>query len=241
MGSGKNVRAATAAALALAGTSSAQAAEIISVSLGDLLANGQSASKTFNISSFLTSASGAQLAVAGATLKLEGYSPHGVTGYAYAGYGHTYAYTYYYSYSCGSWWSRRTCYGSGTYYTFVPAYTAVDAVSDGLTVAVGSATATGWSPRDSSYAGNYYGSMVASLNLGAAELLELNTNGLLNYTAGASTNTSITVDRATLTFHLVRLDGAVPEPTTWAMLILGLGAAGGAMRRRIRAQRIALA
>jgi len=27
-------------------------------------------------------------------------------------------------------------------------------------------------------------------------------------------------------------DGAVPEPTTWAMMILGFGLAGGAMRRR---------
>ena len=34
--------------------------------------------------------------------------------------------------------------------------------------------------------------------------------------------------------------GAVPEPSTWAMLILGMGMVGGAMRRRTRA-RLALA
>lgn len=30
--------------------------------------------------------------------------------------------------------------------------------------------------------------------------------------------------------------GAVPEPATWAMMILGMGAVGGSMRRRTRAQ-----
>jgi hypothetical protein len=35
--------------------------------------------------------------------------------------------------------------------------------------------------------------------------------------------------------------GAVPEPTTWAMLILGMGAVGGAMRRRKQAVRVAFA
>lgn len=37
------------------------------------------------------------------------------------------------------------------------------------------------------------------------------------------------------------ISGAVPEPTTWAMMILGMGLAGAAMRRRKAAVRIAYA
>lgn len=39
-------------------------------------------------------------------------------------------------------------------------------------------------------------------------------------------------DNAGLFLDAVSVTGAVPEPATWAMLILGLGAVGGAMRRR---------
>jgi hypothetical protein len=28
--------------------------------------------------------------------------------------------------------------------------------------------------------------------------------------------------------------GAVPEPATWAMMLVGFGVVGGAMRRRVR-------
>lgn len=39
------------------------------------------------------------------------------------------------------------------------------------------------------------------------------------------------------TFSLIRPAGAIPEPTTWAMMILGIGAIGAAMRTR-RRQRV---
>jgi hypothetical protein len=38
----------------------------------------------------------------------------------------------------------------------------------------------------------------------------------------------------------VMVNGAVPEPSTWALMILGFGAAGGAMRRERKARRSAL-
>jgi PEP-CTERM motif-containing protein len=41
-------------------------------------------------------------------------------------------------------------------------------------------------------------------------------------------------------FHLTGLTSGVPEPSTWAMMILGFGAAGVALRRR-RAVKLALA
>jgi len=32
----------------------------------------------------------------------------------------------------------------------------------------------------------------------------------------------------------------VPEPATWAMMIMGFGAIGGIMRRRVRERRLAM-
>jgi hypothetical protein len=42
-----------------------------------------------------------------------------------------------------------------------------------------------------------------------------------------------TVDTASFSYQLRDL-AAVPEPATWAMMILGFGVVGGAMRRRVR-------
>jgi hypothetical protein len=36
------------------------------------------------------------------------------------------------------------------------------------------------------------------------------------------------------TFTITRRDAAVPEPATWALMILGFGMAGGAVRSRRR-------
>jgi hypothetical protein len=43
---------------------------------------------------------------------------------------------------------------------------------------------------------------------------------------------STTADPASFSFNSVAATGAVPEPATWAMMILGMGAVGFAMRRR---------
>lgn len=44
-----------------------------------------------------------------------------------------------------------------------------------------------------------------------------------------------------LALNDVPIGGAIPEPSTWAMLILGFGAAGAAMRRRQRTARVRFA
>ncbi len=52
------------------------------------------------------------------------------------------------------------------------------------------------------------------------------------------TNTSggIEADHVQYGFRLATVPGAVPEPATWAMMILGFGAVGGILRRRTQAK-----
>ncbi|WP_375291667.1 PEPxxWA-CTERM sorting domain-containing protein [Qipengyuania sp.] len=49
----------------------------------------------------------------------------------------------------------------------------------------------------------------------------------------------VAVKNATLTFSLA--GGGVPEPTTWALLIVGMGAAGVALRRQQAVRRLEIA
>lgn len=65
------------------------------------------------------------------------------------------------------------------------------------------------------------------------DYLYINTNGRNNYEQGRSNYdfSSISVAYGNSTFTL-DASPAVPEPTTWAMMILGMGTVGFAMRRR---------
>ena len=40
------------------------------------------------------------------------------------------------------------------------------------------------------------------------------------------------------TYNTVRVDGAVPEPATWAMMIIGFGMIGGTMRSAKRRRKL---
>jgi len=55
--------------------------------------------------------------------------------------------------------------------------------------------------------------------------------GNLNSNDGLTSITSSNVD---LSWSIANLGGAVPEPSTWAMMILGFGFVGSSMRLRIR-------
>lgn len=55
-----------------------------------------------------------------------------------------------------------------------------------------------------------------------------------------SSNDGLAIDDVTLSATLAPA-GAVPEPASWAMMILGVGAAGGALRRRSAATKLRLA
>jgi len=59
------------------------------------------------------------------------------------------------------------------------------------------------------------------------------TNGLFTVTGTAGEKfTSITLQSGTNSFEIDNLAVAVPEPATWAMMILGFGAAGAMLRQR---------
>jgi len=77
-----------------------------------------------------------------------------------------------------------------------------------------------------------YGSLVGRFGDGTFQLLGANFSGPA---AGSGELTLFYWDTTTsdnfgeITFNV---DGAVPEPATWAMLLFGFGLVGGAMRRR---------
>lgn len=245
------IPAAAVAALAVVGSSTAANANptstVVSVPLSELLLNGQSYNGSFDISSLLSN-NGNNFEVTSATLQLNGYSDFGQTGTVLTGY-YTYAYTAYgvgyYSYSCG--WGS-TCY---TYYTYpytayatAPSYAPVDGVLDSLTLTSGTDSSTGYDVAGG-YPQSYYGSLVAQLTLGSGSLSSANSTGTINFTGTASTNSDVNLTHANLSLtleELVRQTSAVPEPTTWAMMLVGFGAMGAALRRqRRRASRVVLA
>lgn len=57
-------------------------------------------------------------------------------------------------------------------------------------------------------------------------------SGPLTFLFDGSGNASPSVDNIQLTTRLIQAAGGVPEPATWALMIMGFGAVGGAMRRR---------
>ncbi len=76
---------------------------------------------------------------------------------------------------------------------------------------------TGWALRS-----------LAVNNVARLDLVTNNTNGLNNYFGIDNVN-----------FTLNAAPGAVPEPATWALMILGFGAVGATMRRRARSVALA--
>lgn len=214
---------AAAVAIALTAGGSAQAAEVINMTLSDVLANGQSVESAFDISSFLTGANGGRYKVASASLTVQGNSPYGFTNSVITGYG-----------------GGRSCGWFSCYYYSYPIYSGTDGFRDTLLVSLGEINSSAVT-QATSYYGNYYGNLVANLVLGAPELASLNSSGRLLFSSSATTNTSINLSGASLTFELASIS-AVPEPATWGLMMLGFGAVGATMRSpRNRRKRVALA
>jgi hypothetical protein len=239
------VPAAAVAALAIiGGSTAANATTVINLSLSDLLTNGQSYNGSFDISSLLSK----DLEVTSATLELDGYSDFGATGQVFTG---SYAYAYtaygvgYYSYSCG--WGS-TCYAAYyySYPVYAPVYVTVDQVPDTLTLTSGADSAGGTDVGIGSPT-SYYGTLLALLNLGSDSLNNANSTGIINFTGTASTNNDVLLTGATLSLNLEQVQSdvpseGVPEPATWAMMLVGFGAIGAALRvQRRRASRVVVA
>lgn len=67
-------------------------------------------------------------------------------------------------------------------------------------------------------------------------------NGLFTFSGDGGTISSFTLTSSANSFEIDNVAvGGVPEPTTWAMMILGVGAVGGTLRRRRAVARPAIA
>lgn len=113
--------------------------------------------------------------------------------------------------------SRDTWYTSATTDLF---YITGGSVNAGMTIADWASTLTG--------------ATVSGISVGAGS-----TAGV-GYHAFAD-NVSLTRNGVTTTYNFEIAGGAVPEPATWAMLILGMGLVGGTMRSRRRNVTVAFA
>lgn len=89
-----------------------------------------------------------------------------------------------------------------------------------------------YQPRERLITNAWYGPISATANLTANDLAGLNGNGVLDFAVTAMTG-RFTVTDLEFQFDLRKIVPiAVPEPTTWALLILGFGGVGAQLRRR---------
>jgi hypothetical protein len=263
--------AAAATSLALAANSgAASAAEVISIPLNELLANGGSYNGLLNLSAFLAPSGGPAKVVTAATLSAFGYSDaqaafsHSQTQNTLLSSNNRSVLLGYYSYSCG-WFS--TCYspyyGTATDRTYRSDQTSYyqDQLADVLALTAGDQLATdiadqqtsvtpfvytGSATTGSDYQGftvtyystreqtsGYYGNLFAQLGLDAANLADINDDGLFNFAVSAQLG-QFKLSEVSLQFELgdAPITTAVPEAQTWAMMIAGLGVVGASLRRR---------
>lgn len=93
---------------------------------------------------------------------------------------------------------------------------------DGITFAAGSTQIAQWSDG---------AAFVGTRALGSGTVVGINLQAITSDTAFGAINQPWA---STLFDNAANVNGAVPEPATWAMMILGMGAVGYAMRRRIK-------
>lgn len=77
------------------------------------------------------------------------------------------------------------------------------------------------------------GQIINDLSFPSGNQISGETNGVITYNAnGGPLIVGATFGSTSNSFEFDNLARAVPEPATWALMILGFGAIGGAMRRR---------
>ncbi|MCW6532357.1 PEPxxWA-CTERM sorting domain-containing protein [Sphingomonas sp. MMSM20] len=87
-----------------------------------------------------------------------------------------------------------------------------------------------------SYAG---GEIIGGLSYASGNRTSATSNGVVTYNAnGGPQIVGATFMSGKSSFEIDNLAAAVPEPSTWAMMIFGFGAIGGAMRHRRRGARV---
>ena len=83
--------------------------------------------------------------------------------------------------------------------------------------------------------GSLLGTSTLMANLYSSSLISFSGTGIASARFSSSSPASRALDDISFTPVVT---GAVPEPATWAMMFLGLGAVGFAMRRRVRASEV---
>ncbi|OHB31112.1 MAG: hypothetical protein A2790_10705 [Phenylobacterium sp. RIFCSPHIGHO2_01_FULL_69_31] len=243
------------AALAFAGlfSSAAQAAvtlnkfynaQLYESAFGEHVTSARS--DTFNLSSYLSDASGNEYRITSATLSIAGYSDQ------------------YFNYNRSSnaiYYSEGHEVINGTsYYVRTrtdPNYVWRDDIADTMEIetsaALGSTAASQqkisqlnlveyfsdfsfpnnlYRVREYRYESAIYGAMNFSSTVTNADLLGLNEDGQLDFTVTATLG-QFRLRGASLTFERELIPAtAAPEPGAWALMILGFGGAGAALRRR---------
>ena len=77
------------------------------------------------------------------------------------------------------------------------------------------------------------GQIINDLTFPSGDQIAGETNGFVSYRSDGALITSITFESSQNAFEWDNIaSGAIPEPTTWAMMIGGFGLVGGALRRR---------
>lgn len=80
------------------------------------------------------------------------------------------------------------------------------------------------------------GAIIGGLPFSSGSTTSPTSNGRVTYTVAAGdaliTGARFTSTSDSFEFDTLASNGAVPEPATWGIMILGFGAIGGAMRRR---------
>lgn len=79
------------------------------------------------------------------------------------------------------------------------------------------------------------GALAPSMSLGALDVASMNDTGMLFWGVSAPVG-RFTLANVTLNYELeaIPVPASAPEPSTWAMMILGFGLAGAGLRRRPR-------
>lgn len=133
----------------------------------------------------------------------------------------------------------------GAYYAFVQGDNSV--LSQTFTIIQGGSYQLSWLDAGRPATGGNNGDQTYSVTVDGLSVFTGSTASLQPFTSRASDRFTLAAGTYTLSYNGLTsadstafIDGvsiaAVPEPTTWALLILGLGATGAAMRRRTSAQ-----
>ena len=85
---------------------------------------------------------------------------------------------------------------------------------------------------DGTFQDYFGGQIINDLSFPSGNQIVGETNGFVSYRSTGPLISRVTFSSGQNSFEFDNIAAGVPEPATWALMILGFGAVGGAMRRR---------